>query len=109
MQTRVGGGSGAEECVARGLEQTSLCGLAKGPLSAILESQDTGNCRSNGNTTEIDNEPSQLHAPQAVGESGSNRGAYQASNGYSQDQSGNSCTAKEHGDPGHRIPGPKAR
>ena len=42
----------------------------------------------------LDNGPSQLQAPQAARESGSNRRTSQASNGYSQDQSGNSCTAK---------------
>ena len=34
MSTRVDGGSRIQECVARELEQTSLCGLAKGPRSA---------------------------------------------------------------------------
>ena len=66
MQTRVSGGSGAEKCVAQGLEQTSLCGLAKGLRSTFLESQDIGNCRSDGNTKEIDNGSSQLQTPQAA-------------------------------------------
>ena len=37
----VGGDSGAQEGVARGLEQASLCGLAKGPRRAFLDGQDT--------------------------------------------------------------------
>ena len=61
-----------QECAARGLEQTSLYGLAKGPLSTFLESQGIGNCRSDGKTTEIDNGPSQLQTPQAATESGPN-------------------------------------
>ena len=50
MKTRVSGDSGAQEYVARGLEQASLRGLSKGPPGAFLEGQDTRDRRLNGNS-----------------------------------------------------------
>ena len=43
MQTGIGGGSGAQECVARGLMSAPLCGLVEGPRGSDLDSGEINN------------------------------------------------------------------